>query len=322
MRQVLRNLLFVLAAFLLIEQAANATSFYFIGHPDDVELFMARNAFYDVKSGAKVVFVVTTAGAVVVDSNGNIIQSGTEPYPGLGPNPYYLSREAGHSAALGYWYTLQNKPLGSNNVTNVSISGRTIARTEIGGTGSNVIMYNLHLRDGLNQFRKASLTDPSVRISTIDGSTSFTWTELKAFVRALIEREQNASDTWISIPEYTDATGYDANGNYTVYANGHYDHFDHIETGRLVSHSLLDSTPTRCIRTVQWVGYAASQNNWPLNFTQYEQSVQLTTWNTLNDAMVAAQGPDTRNPEHSAYLYRNYLSSNGQNGVTNFGPCQ
>ena len=309
------------AALICASHCAAATSFYFAAHPDDIELFMARNAAYDVASGAKVVFVVTTTGSFV-RTDGVVRVRGAGVYPDLVPpstTPYYLTREAGHAAALADWYKLQNKPFGNNRLTTVTIRGKAVQRTKIGGAGSNVIMYNLRLvdgddedRSGFTWFRNQSLTDPSARISAVDGSASYTWTELKSFVNGLIAREQDAADSWVNIPEYWE------DGVPEV----HYDHDDHKTTGRLVSHALQDyaaTSPARCIRTIQWIGYATEDA--AENYTASEAALQDKVWQDIIDAKVRAGGPAIAADPHARWFHRIYASANGVNGVSAFGPC-
>src|SRR4030095_10435487 len=63
----------------------NAVAFYFGAHPDDWQLFMNPNAYYDVQMPSnKVVFVYVTAGDAGLGlGNGGRAQ------------PYYLARENG-----------------------------------------------------------------------------------------------------------------------------------------------------------------------------------------------------------------------------------
>ena len=321
----------VILSLLVGSGVAQATSFYFGAHADDVELFMGRNAAYDVQSKAKVVFVVMTTGSYVGDENSYVVQ-GAGVYPGVpnpSNNPYYLTRERGHAASLKYWFGLTGRNATSDNVTNVVIDGKTIQRTEIGTPGSNVIMYNIRLVDGYPTksgfywFRNQSILNPNLTISSVDGLRTFNWFALKTFLRDLIIREQDSTDTWVNIPEFFDGAG--------PYV--HPDHEDHYTTGLAVTHALQDyanSSLTRCIRTIQWIGYFASAGNTqvtpnvpglPINYTASEKATQFAAWDAHNNAMVAAGGPDTRNPGHTAYLYRMYASSNAASGITKFGPC-
>jgi LmbE family N-acetylglucosaminyl deacetylase len=105
-------------------------------------------------------------------------------------------------------------------------------------------------------------------------------------------------------------------------AEVNYDHQDHKTTGRLVSHALADyaaASPSRCIRSVQWIGYATQ--NRPVNYTTAEASLQSAVWSDYNVAQVNAGGPNTNDAGHAVWLHRIYTSANGAGGVSNFGPC-
>jgi hypothetical protein len=322
--------LFFLMSLILV-QSASATSFYITAHQDDALLFMARNGWNDVASGSKTVFVVITAG-----DGGRLLK---DFYDDGTSHPYYLSRQAGLASALRYWYGFQGHPVYSDQVSYVTIAGRRLTRTQIGGMASNLIMYNLYLPDaGLKAFRKDSLTNTARTITAIDNSQTFTWINLKSFLISLIQTEQDAYTTWVNVPEFTDNTGYDANGNYTAYIDGHYDHDDHIETGRVVTHALRDyasQSPSRCIMGAYWIGYyagdqhAAGNPSWPLNYggapniSGTEQYTQDTTWKAYSDAVAAAGGPAGSeylytDPAHRKYLFLTYPSSMQTVG---YGPC-
>lgn len=87
-------------------------------------------------------------------------------------------------------------------------------------------------------------------------------------------------------------------------------------------HALYDyaaASPSRCIRSNQWIGYA--NTNKPENYTASEKALQDKVWNDLNIAKVQAGGPDTRDQGHAVFLHKIYTSANGVGGVTKFGPC-
>src|SRR5690349_21191295 len=85
----MRNLLLVFLVLLVCPapcaENTNRVAFYFGAHPDDWQLFMNPNAYYDVQRPSnKVVFVYVTAGDAGVGlGNGGRAQ------------PYYLARENG-----------------------------------------------------------------------------------------------------------------------------------------------------------------------------------------------------------------------------------
>src|SRR6185503_231465 len=78
----------------------NVVAFYFGAHPDDWQLFMNPNAYYDVqKPSNKVVFVYVTAG-----------DDGAGLGNGKGSQPYYLARENGAKLSVAFMANAAKKP--------------------------------------------------------------------------------------------------------------------------------------------------------------------------------------------------------------------
>ena len=73
-------------------QNTNTVAFYFGAHPDDWQLFMNPNAYYDVqKPSNRVVFIYVTAGDAGLGlGNGGRAQ------------PYYLARENGAKLSVKF----------------------------------------------------------------------------------------------------------------------------------------------------------------------------------------------------------------------------
>lgn len=328
-RSVIFLILFGLSA------ASHAAAFIFVAHSDDATLFMARNAASSIQTGAKVVFVVVTAG------DGGLR---TAPYfPGK--QPYYKTRQAGFVANLRSWYELQNKGPYMDSYQRVSIAGKPMQRTLIEGIGSNVVLYNLALPDSCDASHKRAdgtcigdlsdlLRNPTAPITSLDptqsgdltNGNSFTLAQLKAFVNGVIAMEQDGNDTWVNIPEH--------DTQYTPFDNP-----EHEATSKIVTAALQDyaaGNPSgRCVRSIQFIGYFPGNcapsgevvtcinpkdpSNWvytmkqrdsvcdtvqqpnvfPVNYTSDEQTVQCRAWNAYNDAMVSAGGPDTRPTDYS-----------------------
>jgi hypothetical protein len=153
-------------------------------------------------------------------------------------------------------------------------------------------------------------------ISSVDGKQSFTMTQLKSFIAALIQKEQDGNDTWINVPEYFEDSDIVPQGDY---------HADHRATGWIVAQALKEHPPARCTRTVQWMDYRILNLNLPVNYSASESSMQATAWANLNNAMVYAGGPRTddlnsqNGQAHAKFLGHSYVSSNGSNGVKTYG---
>src|SRR5262245_19916962 len=95
----------------------NTVAFYFGAHPDDWQLFMNPNAYYDVqKPSNKVVFVYVTAGDAGLGlGNGERSQ------------PYYLARENGAKLSVKFMADAAKAP-GIPVDSVASIGGHAIKR--------------------------------------------------------------------------------------------------------------------------------------------------------------------------------------------------
>jgi hypothetical protein len=301
MKTVINVFLFVV--FCSFCNLASGASFYIVAHPDDIELFMARNAAYDIIAGAKVVFLVVTAGDLVPGRS-----SGWVPFPDMGTedpddeDSYPAAREAGHHDALLSLYSLRGLPAQAQLEKYISIAGKVVRRTLIGSPTSNVVMYVLRLPEGYST---------TIQTASVTGigpapTATFSFGELKSFINALIDFERDDGDSWVNLQDTT--------------ASASEDHPEHITTAQFMKQALDDyaaSNPTHCVRSIEWRGYTTTSR--PVNYSSDEQFWQLDAWNTLNDTMVRHHGPDTRDRDHSEFLYRIY-----DNGIAQaaYGPCE
>ena len=114
----------------------NRVAFYFGAHPDDWQLFMNPNAYYDVqKPSNKVVFVYVTAGDAGV---------------GLGTGgrsqPYYLARENGAKLSVRFMADAAKAPeIPVDSVA--SVAGHPVKRWLY----RNTVSYFMRLPDGSPQ---------------------------------------------------------------------------------------------------------------------------------------------------------------------------
>src|SRR5262245_60757266 len=149
-------------------QNTNIVAFYFGAHPDDWQLFMNPNAYYDVqKPSNKVVFVYVTAGDAGVGlGNGGRSQ------------PYYLARENGAKLSVKFMVDAAKPP--QNPVDSVaSVSGHAMKRWLYG----NTISYFMRLPDGspqgtgyvatAQQSLKRLHEEATPTMTSIDNSTTY-----------------------------------------------------------------------------------------------------------------------------------------------------
>jgi len=163
---------------------------YVSTHPDDWQLFMNPNAFYDLQNpDNKVIFLHTTAG-----------DAGC----GIGCISYYLAREEGSKRAIRFMCNAINPDLqqGSDmNETHVLINSHLILRYSYG----NAVAYFLRLPDGnltgvgypihnqasLKHFYEGS----TPTLSAIDKSTAYSsLDDLVKTISGIITYETNTPD--------------------------------------------------------------------------------------------------------------------------------
>src|SRR5262245_30984153 len=167
-------------------QNTNRVAFYFGAHPDDWQLFMNPNAYYDVqKPSNKVVFVYVTAG-----------DAGAGLGNGERSQPYYLARENGAMLSVKFMANAAKPPeIPLDSVA--LISGHPIKRWLYRNTAS----YFLRLPDGsppgtgyvttASQSLKR-LHEGTIRTMTsIDSSTTYQgWPDVRTTLRQLIDYER------------------------------------------------------------------------------------------------------------------------------------
>src|SRR6185503_17906295 len=167
----------------------NTVAFYFGAHPDDWQLFMNPNAYFDVQRPSnKVVFVYVTAGDAGLGlGNGERSQ------------PYYLARENGAKLSVRFMADAAKAPgIPVDSVT--SISGHPIKRWLYG----NTVSYFIRLPDGSPQGTGYVATaeqslkrlhERAIRTMTsIDDSTAYQgWSDLQTTMRKLIDRERGTA---------------------------------------------------------------------------------------------------------------------------------
>lgn len=269
---------------------------FFGAHPDDIELFMNRNASTDVYVNSPTVFVLTTAG-----DGGN----GGGGYNSHG-TPYYRARLAGHEYALRFWQSLNGQPVAQVSYSRETIAGKSIEKATFG----NVVIYNLNLPDGNMDGSGFSTTGSQSlaklraglisQIVSVDNN-SYTLAQLKQVILEIIRINNIGTPTvWVNIQ--------DPDGSYNPG-----DHSDHLTTGQLVLDA-IQTTP--CINKVMYVDYDSA--NRPENMTVAEKNIHVGTWGALNSGLVNSGNTNTWEPGHNSWLGRQYMRTSASGIACNF----
>ena len=178
--------------------STNRVAFYFGAHPDDWQLFMNPNAYYDVQEPSnKVVFVYLTAGDAGLGlGNGGRSQ------------PYYLARENGAKFSVKFMADAAKPP--EIPIDSVAlIAGHPIKRWLY----RNTVSFFMRLPDGNPQGTGYVATaeqslkrlhEGTIRsMTSIDSSTTYQgWSDLRTTLRKLIDHERGTlTNVWVNIPD-------------------------------------------------------------------------------------------------------------------------
>lgn len=287
MTKIIRALGFLLLFALCLP--SYGVAFYVGAHPDDIELFMGRNAALDASSGAKIVFINTTAGDMGFGTGPGINSMG-QPYNSMGL-PYYAARRTGHERAIRFMGTLNGAALSATASSQITIAGKILTRKTI---GSNLVIYDLLLPDGgggttgytetckqslpalyagtisrINQI--TNFTSGDSTCSPLDSRKVFTLSELKAVLIGIVAYESpSASGMWVNMTD-EDPT---RNPN---------DHADHIATSQIMRDALTSSATYWCAGIARYRTY--DNERYAQNMTGNDLWVHYGTWGALNSGL-------------------------------------
>jgi len=281
--------------------SVNRTSFYIAAHPDDIELFMARNAWDEIeKSGTKVVFIVFSAG-----DDGN----------GASPNgtceTFYHAREVAHIDAVKFWAGMSNSKDVHVVEEKVLVQAHELSRQSI---GEKVVFYNLRLPDGnvfgtgyeSTKFQSiASLRSNKIdKIVSVDGALELNYGELIALVRGILVREAHGTAGAVQVNIQ------DEDGRLNPF-----DHADHTATAKTVVDALSEA-PYACVKIARYAGYSNAFRQ--ANLTTSERLLHIRTWATLNSTLVDCGQASTWEPRHNTLLEKQYFRVEAHDSVCNF----
>jgi LmbE family N-acetylglucosaminyl deacetylase len=275
-------------------------AFYIAAHPDDIELFMGRNAWSDIVGHqAKTVFVVLSA------ADGG---RGTE-IGGTG-KPYFRAREEGHERAIRFWASLDGQPVPDTKMMDVAISGKILHRQSVAG---RIVIYNLRLPDGglsgtgypstgyqsLSLLRSGKIAE----MHSIASDLSLTYTELKELIRGIVKYEAHQFPTvWVHIQDE----------NLRV---NPFDHPDHTATASTVADAIADPS-FHCVSVARYTTYVNAEKS--PNLSSSDLQIHVGTWGALNSALVDDGQANTWDSHHNVWLGKEYFSTRQQRSHCNF----
>jgi LmbE family N-acetylglucosaminyl deacetylase len=286
MRTTLLLFLAFLANAARCAEGTNLVAFYFGAHPDDWQLFMNPNAYYDVqKPSNKVVFVYVTAG-----------DAGTGLGNGGRSQPYYLARENGAKLSVKFMADAA-KPAEIPVDSAVAFSGHAVKRWLY----RNTVSYFMRLPDGSPQGTGYVATaeqslkrlhESAIRTMTsIDDSTTYHgWSDLRTTLRQLIDHERgSATNVWVNIPDTNIVKNVD-------------DHTDHQHMAQGVLEAIAD---LRWINKALYLDYVTA--DMPENMSSAEREIEAGTFAALSMGVAALDHPSPWDRLHRSWLSRHYF---------------
>ena len=264
----------------------NAVAFYFGAHPDDWQLFMNPNAYYDVQQPSnKVVFVYVTAGDAGLGlGNGERSQ------------PYYLARENGAKLSVKFMADAAKAPEIPVDSA-AAVSGHPIKRWLY----RNTVSYFMRLPDGspqgtgyvataeqsLKRFHEGAIRT----MTSIDNSTTYQgWSDLRTTLRKLIDYERGpATNVWVNIPD-------------TNIVKNVGDHADHQHMAQGVWEAIADLP---WINKALYLDYVTAEME--ENMSSAEREIEAGTFAALSMGVAALDHPSPWDRLHRSWLNRHYF---------------
>lgn len=270
-------------------QKNNDVQFFIAAHPDDIQLFMAKNAQFYIQHENKNVFILTTAG----DGGNEISLSRHSPFT----KTFWATRLLAYEKSIHYWNHYKN----NLEEQHIEFNQHILPRRQF---GENIVMYNFLLPDGNMQGNGFSTTKfqsleklyqgKIKTISSIDQKNHYTKQDFIETLLQIVRYEAGEKDMSFNIAEDN------------LYINQH-DHSDHIITSLLVQE--VGQKLNNCMLTNKYTEYVNRAK--PINMSPLEYSQHQKMWDVLNSVLVDYKyvNPQAHDP-HLVWLGKQYISSN------------
>lgn len=254
-------------------------SFFIVAHPDDIELFMGREARHRITDSPKQkkVFVVLTAGDANRKNKKKIFRKIT----------WWEAREKAHTQAISSWNNHQDPII----ETEVKINTRKISKTTI---GTAIILYNLRLTDA---DKNTSLDDllhkKSSSIFDLVYNQAYTLIDIQQTLLEIIYKE--SKDTEEASFHIMDES-YDRNPN---------DHKDHKATSLLFReiYTKID-LPKKSLN-----GYLTYHiNTKPINLEGEDKLKSFETWEIMANELDSNGYKRNDDKHHMQWVGKEYKS--------------
>lgn len=261
------------------KKAIQKISFFIVAHPDDIELFMGREARHQILNEdiERKVFIVLSAG----DANR---KNRKKP---LRRVSWWQAREKAHTTAISFWNAHKNEVSEQQTL----INDRYITEINI---GSHIALYNFRLPDAdkttslhqLVAFEKETITD-------LVHQQSYTLEDIQNSLIEIIESESQYAE---------EASFYIMDCDHERNPEDHRDH-------QATSHIVLDVLPKLSIKNKSLSGYLTYFiKTKPINLEGEDKLKSFETWALMGDVLDCCGYKKNDDEHHMQWVGKEYKS--------------
>lgn len=253
------------------------SSFFIVAHPDDIELFMGREARHQIleQPENKKIFIVLSAGDANRKNRKKIFREIT----------WWKAREQAHTLAISYW----NKDRDAAIETEVTINQRKVTKITL---GPSIVLYNFRLTDA---DKLTSLDDlahqNSQAIYDLAHHQAYSKADIQASLLEIIEQENIGAE---KSSFYIMDESYDRNPG---------DHKDHKATSEIFREIYPDIT----IQNKTLTGYLTYFiQEKMVNLEGEDKHASFETWRIIADELDRNGYKRNDDPHHMQWVGKEY----------------
>lgn len=255
------------------------SSFFIVAHPDDIELFMGREARHQIieQPEIKKVFIVLSAG----DANR---KNRKKPFREI---TWWQAREIAHTNAIAFWDEYRHQPIESE----VEFANHKFTKIEI---GTSIVLYNLRLTDA----DKTTSLDTLMKNKTeyiydLTHNQAYSLKDIQSILTQIIEQEAqhiNAANFYIMDESY------DRNPQ---------DHKDHKATSQIFR-EIYSNLNMKDKHLYGYLTYFIKDKD--INLKDEDKDKSFATWTLIADTLDQHGYKRNDDPHHMQWVGKEYHS--------------
>ena len=232
-------------------------SFFIAAHPDDIELFMGRQAYHQIADSLqdKKVFIVLSGGDGN-QKNNKLNKTIT----------WWEAREQAHTLAISFWNSFKQEPL-SNEII---INNKYLQKISI---GSNIVLYNFRFLD----------YDPTTSLDDLIKDNNKILPDLK-YNQSYSLQDINQSLEEIIRQESKKASAIDFNMTDDDPVRNPWDHKDHYATASITNNLYLN-IDNPCKSLTKYLAYGFKKS--PINLEGEDKERSFKLWTLMGDKLAS-----------------------------------